>query len=263
MFQIERLQKIKQILLQEKSVSVIELSENMNVSEITIRRDFEKLEQDGFLTRTHGGAILNSHTGGVPEQTFFEEKTPLSFNISERSAALGSICCNIVDDYDVVFLTKCPSNLALVHNLKEKTDVVVITNYLDIVSVMAKNKKNKVILIGGEVDYDRMTTRRGSFESSENHLKMGKAFVHVQGIDFDNGITVNDYEDKIMYDQLKQSAAEIIIVIEGVLFGKTGLIKIDDISNITTLVTDDNIPDDYKIIFFRKGVKLYQKFDLT
>ena len=107
-----------------------------------------------------------------------------------------------------------------------------------------------------------MTTRRGNFESSENHFKVGKAFVHVQGVDFDNGITVNDYEDKIMYDKLKQSAAEIIIVTEGVLFGKTGLIKIDDIANLTTVVTDDNIPDDYKIAFFRMGVKLYQKFDL-
>ncbi len=261
MFQIERLQKIKQILLQEKSVSVVELSENMNVSEITIRRDFEKLEQDGFLTRTHGGAILNSRSSAVPEQVF-EEQSTIPFSISERSEALGSICCDIVDDYDVVFLTKCPSNLVLAYNLKEKTDIVVITNYLDIVTVMAQNKKNKVILIGGEVDYDRMTTRRGNFDSPENHFKVGKAFVHVQGIDFDSGITVNDYEDKIMYDRLKQSAAEIIIVMEGVLFGKTGLIKIDDVANLTTLVTDDNIPDDYKIAFFRMGVKLYQKFDL-
>lgn len=112
----------------------------MNVSEITIRRDFEKLEQDGFLTRTHGGAILNSHTVSVFEQNF-DDKNLDPFNVSERSMALGGICCNIVDDYDVVFLTKCPSNLALANNLKEKTDVVVITNYLDIITVMAQSKK--------------------------------------------------------------------------------------------------------------------------
>ena len=261
LFQIERLQKIKQILLQKKSISVTELSESMNVSEITIRRDFEKLEQEGFLTRTHGGAVLNV----LPffAQTAAPEEDGLdSFHVSQGNRELGGICSDIVEDYDVIFLTRCPSNLALANDLKDKAEVVVVTNSLEIVEVMKKHTKNKVILLGGEVDYDRMCTRHGSLGAKGNPIKIGKAFIHVQGIDFNNGITVNDYEDKVMYDMLKQSSSEIIIMAEGTLFGKTGLIKLDDIDSVATLVTDDHIPYDYKNSFFRRGVRLYQKFDL-
>ena len=59
MFQIERLQLIKQILSEKKSVDVMWLSGQLEVSEVTIRRDLEKLETEGFLKRTYGGAILN------------------------------------------------------------------------------------------------------------------------------------------------------------------------------------------------------------
>ena len=59
MFAIERQNKIKEILYKEKRVDVFELSELFSVTEVTIRRDFDKLEQEGFLIKTYGGALLN------------------------------------------------------------------------------------------------------------------------------------------------------------------------------------------------------------
>ncbi len=262
MFQIERLQKIKQILLAQKSVSVMDLSEQLDVSEITIRRDFEKLEKNGFLRRTHGGAVLQmdytetaaldtehtGHFGAIPD-------------VSERYTALGKICADIVEDYDVVFLGKCPSNLVMAKSLREKNDVVVITNYLDIVSVMNGDRKSKVLLTGGQVDYNKMIMR-SSIGLPFIGLNVTKAFLHVQGLDFEAGVTVNDSEDKLIYEQLKQTAGEVIIVAEGNLFGKAGLLKVDDLFQITTVVTDDRIPDEYKSTLYRKGIQIYQKFDL-
>lgn len=59
MFAIERQNKIKEILFKEKRVDVSELSKLFEVTEVTIRRDLAKLEQDGFLIKTYGGAVLN------------------------------------------------------------------------------------------------------------------------------------------------------------------------------------------------------------
>lgn len=264
LFQIERLQMIKQILMAEKSVSVIELSESLDVSEITIRRDFEKLEKDGFLKRTHGGAVLSTEMQRSPY--VIEDDQPVlpssMQHISPQSIALGRMCVDIIEDYDVVFLGKCPNNLVMSQYLKEKNDIVVITNYLEILTTMSADKKNKIILTGGEVDYDKMVMRSGSIGIPFPHMNVKKAFLHVQGLDFEAGVTVNDNEDKLIYEQMKRTAGEIVITVEGTMFGKVGLIKVDDIENVAVVVTDDRIPDDYKDYLYRRGVQLYQKFDL-
>lgn len=263
MFQIERLQMIKQILLEQKSVSVIELSESLDVSEITIRRDFEKLEKNGFLKRTHGGAILNTDMQQPSNSKQETEEMPKCLqNVSAEMIALGKMCVEIVEDYDVIFLGRCQSNVIMAQNLKEKNDIVVITNYIEILTAMHLDHKNKVILTGGEVDYNKMIMRCGKIGVPFTDMSVKKAFVHVQGLDFDAGVTVNDHEDQLIYEKLKQTAGEIVIVAEGILFNKAGLIKIDDLDNLSAIVTDDRIPDDYKAYLYRCGIRIYQKFNL-
>ena len=60
MFASERLGIIKGLLIDKKHINVSDLSSMLNVSEVTIRRDLEKLENEDFLTRTHGGAVINT-----------------------------------------------------------------------------------------------------------------------------------------------------------------------------------------------------------
>lgn len=265
-FQVERLQKIQQILAVKKSVSVIELSDVLNVSEITIRRDFEKLESEGFLKRTHGGAVLNyipDHPSSQPEPFHPGHALFKDVQIPKISAELGSLCANIVENYDVVFLGRSSSNIAMVEHIKEKTDIVVVTNSLEIMVAMSQDKLNRVILTGGEVDFNRLMLRSEQHKLVFPVITFNKAFIHAQGIHFENGITVNDYEEVKVYEKLKQcTAGEIVIVVEGVLFGKSALHKLDDLSNIRAIVTDSRIPDDYKNALYRQGVRIYQKFDL-
>lgn len=81
MFAIERQNKIKEILLKDKRVDVFELSRLFSVTEVTIRRDLDKLEQEGFLTKTYGGAVLkenfanNSFFPDIEDDLTEEKKT--------------------------------------------------------------------------------------------------------------------------------------------------------------------------------------------
>ena len=264
MFQLERLQKIRQILLAKKSVSVIELSDVLDVSEITIRRDFEKLEKDGFLQRTHGGAILNNQY--QEESPATAQNNPYALeqpSIPPLNMELGRLCVDIVENYDVVFLGRCPSNLAMAKQLREKTEVVVVTNSVEVMLILSADKSSRVILTGGKVDFGRWTLLTGGNDASFPVITINKTFIHAQGMDFDGGVTVNDYEDMLVYQQVKRrTTGDIILVVEGVLFGKVGLYKVDDLTNVTAIVTDSSIPDEYKVWLYRRGVKIYQKFDL-
>lgn len=266
MFQVERLQKIKQILNSRKSVSVIELSDELLVSEITIRRDFEKLEKDGFLFRTHGGAVLNSRYDNEDFSEVHDQRGGVmlpTLQVSEADAMLGKQCADLVEDYDILFLGQCPSNIAMAGWLHTKQNLVIATNSIQVMLALSANRTNSILLAGGKVNYDRWVLEHTKDHSSYPSVRMNKAFIHVHGIDFEGGVTVNDYEDTLLYQELKNIiAGEIVLVAEGTLFGRVGLYQVETLDKVTTIVTDHKIPDEYKAHLFRQGVRMYQKFNL-
>jgi len=259
MFQIERLQKIRQIIKEQKSVDVLWLSNYLRVSEVTIRRDLEKLETEGILKRTYGGAVLDeTNSSGDAMGTGEAAETA----VSEKSKALGELSASIVEDYDILFLDRCDSNLILAEKICAKKGVVVFTNSLDILAIMAKYKSNKVILTGGSVDFGKNIMSNFNSGVPFPDIRVNKAFLHIQAVDIDYGIAVNESEDAYLYNELKAKAQSIVAIMEKSVFNKIGLIRVDDISGIDYVITEEGIPDKYKTCFYKNGVQLHQKFDL-
>ena len=94
MFAIERVKIIKNHLIKDQKVSVAKLSELFNVTEVTIRRDLEKLEKEGFLKRTHGGAVLISY---VEESPYEDEQDE---SLLEHRKEIANTAYHLVSDYD-------------------------------------------------------------------------------------------------------------------------------------------------------------------
>ena len=67
---------------------------------------------------------------------------------------LGELSDSIVDVHDILFLGKCDSNYVLADLLQDKTDVIVFTNSLDLLSIMTENKVGTILMTGGQVDYN-------------------------------------------------------------------------------------------------------------
>lgn len=264
MFQVERLQKIREILLDRNSISVLELSDILDVSEITVRRDFEKLEKDGFIQRTHGGAVL-SEQQAMNEAAFPSLKSNGTYfpdlQVSPANADLGNLCADIVEDYDILFLGRTPSNIVLASQLAKKRDVVVVTNSIEVMLAMCADKTNQVILTGGKMDFDRWMVRPGL--DILPVTKINKAFLHVQGLDYEGGVTFNDQDDARLYEMLKEcTTGDIVLVAEGILFGRVGLYHADSLDQVTVVVTDNRMPNEYKAQMYQQGTKIYQKFEL-
>lgn len=259
MFQVERLELIKKILSEKKSIDVIGLSGRLKVSEVTIRRDLEKLEGEGFLKRTYGGAILNSDVRTEQDRKKAEED---DFPISERGQSFGRIGASLIEDYDIVFLSGGEANIALIDYIGDKNGVVIFTNSLQVLLKLRKYKKIKVILIGGEFDYqtDLMSVQRSNFEFPD--IYVNKAFLYVQGIDLNKGLFVNDQEDAFLYEKIKQRTKNMVLYMESTVYEKIGLIPIDEIDQIDTIITDNGIPDQYKKTLYQMGIQIHQQFDI-
>lgn len=263
MFQVERLEKIKQSLREKKSVDVIWLSSYLKVSEVTIRRDLEKLEGEGFLKRTYGGAILTEQetVHSAQQQVSHNEKFA-SMRISEKNRKLGEMCFNLIENYDVIFLGDCESNIALAEQLFKKTGVVVFSNSLNVLRAMWGEYKNKIILVGGEVNFEKSILCNEQVHSPFPDIRVNKAFLQFTGLDMEYGITTNYQQEATLYKEIKKRTKQMVAVVEGAAFDKAGLIQLGEMTDIDILVVDSEIPKAYKEVLYKKGVSLHQKFEL-
>ncbi len=99
MFAIQRLESILELLNEKGIVQVNELVKLLNVSDVTIRKDLNKLQKDGLITKTHGGAILNKELSNPSLIS-----TPKSQISTDNRDVLAQIACSYIQDGDTIFL---------------------------------------------------------------------------------------------------------------------------------------------------------------
>lgn len=250
MFGMERLQAIRETLYKNGSVEVVNLSKTLSVSEMTIRRDLDKLEKEGLIVKTYGGAILKKETTEESSLDEKDKKNKLHLNIAKMASQL-------IEDDEVVFIGGGSILNELSDYLRDKKGLVVVTNNINIAMNILSYKTVKVIITAGEID--PATGDIFGYETihSLDNILIEKAFVSVDGIDSDLGYTTNTKEYLELYEVIKRISNRIILVAEHKQYGKRGLKRIAQLDEIKEVVADKNIPDMFKEYYFNNDVKVY------
>jgi len=259
MFPTERLNKIKKILTEKTQVDVSTLSSMLNVTEVTIRRDLEKLENENFLVRTHGGAVIND---GASEQspifTFGEDTSN-----SEQRTIIGNIASRFVNDGDVVFLGPGHVNRYIARALKGKKNVTAVTN--DILVAMNAAfyaPEIKVICPGGELNsgvfqlYGRIT------EKAIKDLHFNIAFIDVDGVSIQRGYTVSSLDKAYILSDVISISEMSIAICDYMKFGQNSFAPLGPIQLFKTIISNEQTPEEYKEFFFKNGIQLFCTFDV-
>lgn len=226
--------------LEEKStVSNKELIKLLNVSEATIRRDLDVLEEEGILNRVHGGAILKKIE--VKEDTM-EEKFVLNLKEKKQIAKIASI---VVEEKDFIFLDAGTTTFELIPYLKDK-NITVVTNGLMHLEELMKYNINSY-LIGGHI---KKSTKALVGSIALNNLKtvnFSKAFIGANGIDSKYGLTTPDIEEASIKSKAIENSLKAYILVDGSKFGKVYFSKIAEL-NQGTIITNDisKISDEIK-----------------
>ncbi|HHV75432.1 MAG TPA: DeoR/GlpR transcriptional regulator [Thermoanaerobacterium sp.] len=239
MFGEERRMKIAEILSKDKSITVSELSEILGVSESTIRRDLKMLEIDGFIQRTHGGAILNTHTHYEPS---FVEKEDYEL---PSKMQIGKMAASLIEEGDSVIFDAGTTTLMIAKSLQD-IHLTVVTNS-PIIAIELSNRNNIELIVTGGIE--RLNTKALVGPIAEmviRNFKVDKAFIGANAISYENGLMTPDIIEANTKKAMIDVSNEVYAVVDHTKFGKKSFVKFADISDITAIITDDEL--DYEIV---------------
>jgi len=247
---VQRREKIIELVCDSGSVSVSKLSRLFSVSTVTIRNDLSHLEDKGCLFRYYGGAIIN-------KQFAFDKPLQFKRRINSSNKNMIAQCAaDLVQDGDHIILDSGSTTALMVPYLKNKRDLIVMTNALNIAYDLAANTDIEVLVAGGNV---RKNTYSISGPIVEQLLKMyhfNKLFLGIDGIDLDAGITTPNFDEALVNKAMCHASEQIIAVTDATKFGRKSFCLIERIENIHCLVTDSHIPDNYLSALQEKNINI-------
>ncbi len=248
MLAIERKKEILEKLRAEQRVLVSELAAHYSVTEETIRRDLDKLEKEGFATKTYGGAIWGNST-----------KTDLSYTIRnktnvEAKNAIASLVSRMVQDGDHLMLDDSSTSLYIAKHLKEKKNLTVLTYSVEIVMELAGLEGWTILSTGGTLRPDSLAFTGHQVADTLSRYHVDKAILSCKGIDQQAGITDSAEGHALAKQAMIRNAREVILALDDSKFDKISFVQVASLEAARTVVTNKRPEDKWLSHFHDLGL---------
>lgn len=235
----ERHKAILDILQLQGSVSVSDLSERLDVSEVTIRKDLSFLEKQNRLYRTHGRAIPISPYIGDRHINEKEKQAVL------QKRLIGKAAAELVNEQDSILIASGTTILYMTKELVEKQNITVISASVSASSMLSQNKNINVVQLGGVVRESSVSVVGSFAEDMLKYFNCSLLFMGADGVDLDFGITTTNMMEASLNRMMMSTSQQTVLLVDSSKFGKKGFSKICDIRDVDRIITDDGIPQMY------------------
>lgn len=231
----ERRQAIARRLQEQGTVRVTDLSAQFRVSPSTIRRDLQKLAQEGLVERSYGGATRRDEQ--VRGVDFAADP------LAGEKARIGQAAANLLTSGETVFLGAGSTTLAVAHALAGRADLTIITNGLSVATCLAEHSNVELIVVGGLVERENLALTGHLVERALESLHANKVILGVQGISTPDGLTSDDLSQVQMAGLLLETVQEVIVVADHTKFGRVCTVRIAPVDRADVIVTGHEAPD--------------------
>ena len=254
MLAVERRKQILDSIKNEKRVYVGQLSRAFSVSEETIRRDLERLENEGLLSRAYGGAILKEDD---------HEETP--YDVRKRSGVsekgiIAKQVASLIHDGEYIILDESSTSFFVAKELKDKKHLTIITKSMEIIREIAPVQGWNVLCTGGALRSSAPSFAGHQAESMVRSYHVDKAILSCGSIDIRAGFTDRHEDTALIKRAMMASARQVILAVDHAKFDKIAFAKIGDIQSVHTIVTDIQPPERWTEALDTLGVHLmYEK----
>lgn len=250
MFAEERRRRIVELVHARRKIVIPELCGVFGVSASTIRNDLRELQEEGKITRTHGGAIINSKSGFEP--------LPLDKETQhlERKRAIGCRAAALVEDGDIIAIGTGTTTLELARCLNPELELTVIVNDIHIAACLERMNRYRVILLGGTLRNRFHYTQSNPNDGTLAELNIDKAFISCNGIDVNRGVTTPDPALAHDIQRVVAASAAVYVLCDSSKFGAVTFSRIIGVSEVTRVVTDSGMDEEDTALFRNAGVDL-------
>jgi DeoR family transcriptional regulator, aga operon transcriptional repressor len=242
-------------LQQTGSVSVEQLSAQLDVSQMTIRRDLDMLETQGLLRRTHGGAVSieplfyepfrNDRTFQAQVEKFAQEKR-----------RIGRAAAGLIERGETIALTPGTTTREVIRGLPLNYDITVVTNTVNVAMELSMRKDLKIFVTGGHLHGDWFSLIGPTAAQSLANLLISTVFIGADGIEPKWGASCFSPEEAHLNSIMVRHARRKISVVDHSKFGVVAGWRICNTGDLSVLVTDSGATDEMVQPFEKARVKV-------
>jgi DeoR family transcriptional regulator of aga operon len=233
---LDRRAKIVEKLEATGQVKILELSNEFNVSDVTIRNDLAQLEEKGLLIRSRGGAIKPLRVG-IDYKLYEKSKK----NLKEKQA-IGKKAAELINEGDIIIIDSGSTAMEVAKNLSDFNNITIITNALNIASQLVSYDKLNILMLGGMLRHNSLSLTGPIAENSIKNYNCDKLIIGVDGIDSQYGISTPNIEEAQLNKLMIEVSKEVIVVTDSSKFLRRSFALIAPMSYIDIVITDKNIP---------------------
>jgi DeoR/GlpR family transcriptional regulator of sugar metabolism len=247
----QRRKLIQEYLSTHTIASISELSNLVETSEATIRRDLEQLEKENFLERTSGGAI--HHTRMNLESAY--DARAISY--PDEKCLIGASAASMIHDGDVVFINSGSTTTQILNQIPKDAEITIITNNMAAVSKFEGEVNYEIILLGGNLN-KKVSAVTGQFALSNlSQVYADKLFFGVDGISPKFGCTVpTNSEAEIVRMMIKRTRGLKAVVTDHSKWGVVSNYEVASLEQIDALITDNGIDQEAYTQLFSHSVDI-------
>jgi DeoR/GlpR family transcriptional regulator of sugar metabolism len=235
-------------LKSHKSADVSQLSSLLKVSEVTVRKDLERLERDGLLTRSHGGAILNERL--LLEPSFAEKEDQWT----QEKRAIAEAAAQLVTDGMTVAIMTGTTLSHMAKLLLERQRLNIVTNAINMATGLMHASGVNVFLTGGNIRPSTYALVGEMAERSLEGIYVETAFIGVNGFSIAQGLTTPSIEEARVVKKVMENAQKVVVAADHTKFNQVAFFRICTVEQIHTVITDAQTPADQIETLRDKGI---------
>ncbi|MBE3598652.1 MAG: DeoR/GlpR transcriptional regulator [Limnochordaceae bacterium] len=252
MLPTERQYRIVELVNQRGAMEVAELARLLDVSVVTIRRDLDKLAEEGLIVRSHGGAVSVRQAGTALDPPY-EAKRRVRY---EEKRRIAEAAARLVEDDETIIVDSGSTTYHMVPHLQKYRNLTIVTTDLLIATELSRTTAHQVIVLGGPVRPGIFATWGPYAEEMLTRLAVNKAFMAADAVHAQHGV-MNATTEEVRIKQLMiQASRHRYLLADHSKFMKTALAWVAGLDAFEEVITDSGLPSQLRSTLTEIGVRL-------
>ncbi len=246
----ERMDRVLEILARRGYRSVAELSTDLGVSEMTVRRYLDKLEESNLVKRTHGGAYVG------------QEMIEVDYRVREtvrraEKEAIGRLAWSLIQPGESVFIDAGSTTAYLASAMDDTRRITVVTSSIIVLQTLERRSNIETILLGGKVHAASHSVVGTIAEEVVGQFTFTKAFLGASGINLTEGFTQSNVDEVPVKKRVAANSREVYVLADSSKFQHDVLVRFLRLDQVQAIITDQGITPEQRRALEEKGITVH------